>query len=61
MGSGLVGFVRSSKLMMNSEMSSTSDRIGAMTSEHRNFVPAGEKEKIAVNDWSGFLKREYSM
>lgn len=41
-GSAGVGLVRSSKLMMKSDISSTSDRIGAITSEQRNFCPEME-------------------
>lgn len=36
---GSDGFVKSSKFIMYSEISSTSERIGAITSEHRNVVP----------------------
>lgn len=35
-----VGFVKSSKLIIYNDISSTSERIGAMTSEQRNFCPA---------------------
>lgn len=38
-------FDKSSKLIMYNEMSSISERIGAMTSEHKNFVPAFEGEE----------------
>lgn len=39
-GSAGNGFDKSSKLIMYKEISSTSERIGAITSEHRNVVPA---------------------
>lgn len=32
-------FVKSSKLIMYNDISSTSERIGAITSEQRNFCP----------------------
>lgn len=38
-GSAVVGFVTSSKLIMYNDISSTSERIGAITSEQRNFCP----------------------
>lgn len=38
-GSAAIGFDKSSKLIMYNEISSTSERIGAMTSEQRNVVP----------------------
>lgn len=44
-GSATNGFDKSSKLIMYNEMSSTSERIGAMTSEHRNVVPTGKTKK----------------
>lgn len=44
-GSAGIGFDKSSKLIMYNEMSSTSERIGAMTSEHRNVVPMRQKLK----------------
>lgn len=42
---GVGGAVRSSKLMMYKQMSSTSLFIGAITSLHRNFVPATDTPK----------------
>lgn len=38
---------------MNKEMSSTSERIGAITSEHRNFIP-GKKRMIFVEFFENF-------
>jgi hypothetical protein len=34
-----VGFDKSSKFIINNDISSTSERIGAITSEHKNFAP----------------------
>lgn len=38
-GSAGAGFVKSSKLIIKSDISSISERIGAITSEQRNFCP----------------------
>lgn len=45
-GSAGAGFDKSSKLIMNNDISSTSERIGAITSEHRNFCPDREEKII---------------
>lgn len=42
-GSDGNGFDKSSKFIMYNEISSTSERIGAITSEHRNVVPVANK------------------
>lgn len=47
-GSAGVGLVKSSKLIMNNDISSTSERIGAITSEHRNFCPKNYKKRVSI-------------
>lgn len=44
-GSAGIGFDKSSKLIMYNEISSTSERIGAITSEQRNVVPVCKQTK----------------
>lgn len=46
--SGASGSVKSSKLIINNEISSTSERIGAITSEHKNFVPEIKIKHIKI-------------
>ncbi len=46
-GSG-AGFVKSSKLIIKSDISSISERIGAITSEQRNFCPETQQENIIL-------------
>lgn len=53
------GFVKSSKLIMNNDISSTSDRIGAMTSEHKNVCPVKEWTKFKPFDFKSKNKKDY--
>jgi hypothetical protein len=43
-----MGFDKSSKFIINNDISSTSERIGAITSEHKNFAPISEWNKVSI-------------